>query len=118
MGQVFGCLGTNLRVARRCAPLASGRASAPVRHRTVQELRYVVDGHGEIARRHGDRDPFIDELKPGACVDVGTGITFQFRALGDHNLTLLLLTMPAWPGSDEAVGDPERAVWSVERVAS
>jgi mannose-6-phosphate isomerase-like protein (cupin superfamily) len=92
--------------------LASGRASAPVRHRTVEELWYVVDGHGEIARRHGDRDPFIDELEPGVCIDVGSGITFQFRALGYHGLTMLLLTMPAWPGSDEAVPDPERAVWS------
>jgi mannose-6-phosphate isomerase-like protein (cupin superfamily) len=98
--------------------LASGRASAPVRHRTVEELWYVVDGYGEIARRHGDRDPFIDQLKPGVCVDVGTGITFQFRALGDYDLTLLLLTMPAWPGSDEAVSDPERAVWPEGRVAS
>jgi len=26
--------------------------------------------------------------------------------------------MPAWPGSDEAVSDPERAVWPEGRVAS
>jgi mannose-6-phosphate isomerase-like protein (cupin superfamily) len=46
------------------------------------------------------------------CIDVGTGITFQFRALGDHDLTVLLLTMPAWPGDREAVPDPERTVWT------
>jgi len=91
--------------------LAPGRASVPVRHRTVEELWYVIDGRGEIARRHGDRDPFIDELESGVCIDVGTGITFQFRALGDHDLTLLLLTMPAWPGSDEAIAEPARAAW-------
>jgi mannose-6-phosphate isomerase-like protein (cupin superfamily) len=91
--------------------LAPGRASVPVRHRTVEELWYVIDGRGEIARRHGDRDAFIDELESGVCLDVGTGITFQFRALGDHDLTLLLLTMPAWPGADEAIAEPDRAAW-------
>ena len=91
--------------------LPPGVATAPVRHRSVEELWYVVSGEGEISRRHGARDPFVESLRPGACVDIGLGLTFQFRSTGTDELSMVLLTMPEWPGSDEAVPQPGLATW-------
>ena len=84
--------------------------SVPVRHRTVEEIWYVLSGGGQISRRHGDLDPWIDDLAPGTCVDIGLGITFQFRA-ADAGVEIAILTIPSWPGSGEAVTELERGTW-------
>ncbi|WP_371401638.1 cupin domain-containing protein [Kribbella sp. NBC_00662] len=83
--------------------LHPGAVSSPVRHRTVQELWYVVSGHGELWRQSPDGTDQVDLLWPGAAVDIPLGVTFQFRATGLDDLELILLTMPPWPGTDEAV---------------
>lgn len=93
--------------------LDAGRVSAPIRHQSVEELWYVISGSGEIGRRHGARDPFVDVLAPGVCADVGTGLTFQFRSAGPGPLRMLLLTMPQWPGANEAVLEPVLAIWGL-----
>jgi mannose-6-phosphate isomerase-like protein (cupin superfamily) len=91
--------------------LDPGRVSVPVRARTVEEIWYVIEGRGEISRRQGTRDPWVDMLLPGTAVDIGTGITFQFRCTSEKRLRLLLLTLPRWPGADEAVEEPALATW-------
>jgi mannose-6-phosphate isomerase-like protein (cupin superfamily) len=91
--------------------LSPGVATTPVRHRSVEELWYVLAGEGEVSRRHGAWDPFVDPLRPGSCVDIGLGLTFQFRCTGNVDLSMVLLTMPQWPGSDEAVQQPALATW-------
>jgi mannose-6-phosphate isomerase-like protein (cupin superfamily) len=83
--------------------LAPGESSTPVRHRSVEELWYVLAGEGQISRRQGLHDPWVYDLMPGTSVDVGTGLTFQFRATGALPLRLLILTLPHWPGPDEAI---------------
>lgn len=91
--------------------LDSGRVSSPVRHRSIEELWYVLAGEGQISRRQGKLDPWVEDLIPGMCVDVGTGLTFQFRSTGPVPLRLLILTMPEWPGQDEALAEPEACTW-------
>ncbi|MGH8907017.1 MAG: cupin domain-containing protein [Egibacteraceae bacterium] len=82
--------------------LPPGATTIAVRHRTVEEIWYVVSGEGEVWRRQGDREE-VTGLGPGACLTVPLGTAFQFRATGPDPLALVLVTMPPWPGAGEAV---------------
>lgn len=82
--------------------LAAGAASKAVCHRSVDELWFVLAGQGEMWRRQGEREEVI-ELEPGLCLSVPAGTHFQFRARGSGALAAVAVTMPPWPGADEAV---------------
>lgn len=85
--------------------LAAGRASDPIRHRSVEEIWYVLSGTGEMWRRQGEREEVV-ALVPGTCVTVPLDTHFQFRAAGVAPLSAVGVTMPPWPGEDEAVPVP------------
>ena len=82
--------------------LQPGQVSAAVTHRTVEELWYVVCGSGAMWRRIA-RQEDITPLAPGLCLSVPLGTAFQFRCDGDVPLVAVAVTMPPWPGPDEAV---------------
>jgi mannose-6-phosphate isomerase-like protein (cupin superfamily) len=82
--------------------LAAGETSAAVRHRTVEELWFFLSGRGQMWRRHGSDETRVD-VGPGVSIDIPLGTTFQLRALGDEPLRAVGVTMPPWPGDDEAV---------------
>jgi mannose-6-phosphate isomerase-like protein (cupin superfamily) len=82
--------------------LQPGQVSAAVRHRSVEELWYVVDGQGAMWRRDALQET-ITQLVPGLCLSVPLGTAFQFRCEGDMPLVAVAVTMPPWPGEDEAV---------------
>lgn len=82
--------------------LAAGQVAAAVTHRTVEEIWYVLEGHGEIWRRQGSREKVVP-LEAGVCLTIPRGVHFQFRALGDGPLRVLGVTMPPWPGENEAI---------------
>ena len=71
-------------------------------HRTVEEIWYVLAGRGEMWRRQGNRDRVVP-LEPGVCLTIPLGTHFQFRSLGPAPLAAVAVTMPPWPGSDEAM---------------
>ena len=85
--------------------LAPGRASAAIRHRTVDEIWFVLSGRGEIWRKQGGREDIV-ALEPGVSVTIPVGTHFQFRASGDTALEAVGVTMPPWPGVAEAVPVP------------
>jgi mannose-6-phosphate isomerase-like protein (cupin superfamily) len=87
--------------------LAPGRASDPIRHRTVDEIWYVLSGCGEMWRRQGAREEVV-ALEPGVCVSIPVGTHFQFRASGPEPLAAVGVAMPPWPGDDEAIPVPGR----------
>jgi mannose-6-phosphate isomerase-like protein (cupin superfamily) len=98
--------------------LAAGGVSAGVRHKTVEEIWYFLQGNGELWRRHGEDEEIVD-VYAKRCVTIPTGTEFQFRNTGVETLLFVISTMPAWPGPSEAiavegrwpaVGVPERAV--------
>ena len=82
--------------------LQPGRISHAVQHRTVEELWYVLDGSGEIWRS-ANGEELLTPLTPGTCVTILTGTKFQFRAFNEAPLSILGVTMPPWPGNDEAI---------------
>jgi mannose-6-phosphate isomerase-like protein (cupin superfamily) len=82
--------------------LAPGTTSVAVTHRTVEEIWYILTGHGEMWRMQGDREEIVP-LEPGICITIPLGTHFQFRAIGDTPLAAVAVTMPPWPGSNEAI---------------
>jgi mannose-6-phosphate isomerase-like protein (cupin superfamily) len=82
--------------------LAPGRTSVAVTHRTVEEIWYVLSGRGHMWRRQGGREETVN-LEPGVCLTIPLGTQFQFRAADTAPLAVVGVTMPPWPGSDEAV---------------
>jgi len=77
--------------------LAAGRVSRAVAHHAVDELWYILRGHGSMWRRQGGRQETVP-LEAGTCLSVPAGTHFQFRADGDGPLAAVGVTMPAWPG--------------------
>jgi len=88
--------------------LAPGRASDAIRHRTVDEIWFVLSGRGEIWRKQGDREEIV-ALEAGVSLTIPVGTHFQFRAAGDKALEAVGVTIPPWPGDAEAV--PVRGHW-------
>jgi mannose-6-phosphate isomerase-like protein (cupin superfamily) len=104
--------GSDVRVLLRLArgsmahfELGAGRTSRAVAHHGVDELWYVLAGHGEMWRRQGDRQETVS-LEPGTCLSVPAGTHFQFRAADTGPLAAVAVTMPPWPGQDEAYEVP------------
>jgi mannose-6-phosphate isomerase-like protein (cupin superfamily) len=83
--------------------LAAGQVSRAVTHRTVEEIWYVVAGNGEMWRQSDDGAEELTRLGPGVALTIPLGTTFQFRADGTVALEAVAVTMPPWPGPDEAL---------------
>jgi len=77
------------------------KVSDAVVHRTVEEIWYFTAGRGQLWRRQGDREESV-EVAPGTCVTIPLGTSFQFKSTGDEPLTFICITMPPWPGNEEA----------------
>jgi len=73
--------------------LQPGQTSAAVSHRSVEELWFVLQGHGEMWRRDATRDDTVT-LQPGLCLSIPLGTCFQFRCTGDAPLSAVAVTMP------------------------
>src|ERR1700761_7129958 len=78
--------------------LPAGQVSQAVRHRTVEEIWYILSGSGAMWQSDGA----VVDLRPGLCLTIPTGIAFQFRATGNDALAAVAVTMPPWPGDEEA----------------
>lgn len=76
------------------------QVSVPVRHRTVEEVWYILRGTGEMWRRQGDAQSVLP-LVPGVCLSIPVATAFQFRNCGDAPLSAVAVTMPPWPGAGE-----------------
>jgi mannose-6-phosphate isomerase-like protein (cupin superfamily) len=83
--------------------------SKAVAHRTVEELWFITAGEGEMWRKLGDTEEVID-LYPGVSLSIPVGTHFQFRADPDEPLEAIGVTMPPWPGADEAL--EVKGIWS------
>ncbi len=82
--------------------LAAGETSVAVRHRTVEEIWYFLQGRGEMWRRLDEHEQTV-EVSRGVCITIPVGTAFQFRARPEEPLAAIGATMPPWPGAGEAV---------------
>jgi mannose-6-phosphate isomerase-like protein (cupin superfamily) len=81
--------------------LGPGEVTRAVAHRTVEEVWYFLSGRGRMWRRFEGRDEIVD-AGPGISLAIPLGARFQLRNDGDEPLTAVAVTMPPWPGDDEA----------------
>jgi mannose-6-phosphate isomerase-like protein (cupin superfamily) len=81
--------------------LAGGKTSIAVTHRTVEEIWFFLGGRGEMWRKQEDREEIV-ATDAGVCLTIPLGTWFQFRSFGDEALVAVVITMPPWPGGDEA----------------
>lgn len=81
--------------------LHPNQASRPVRHRTVEEIWYILSGTGEMWRAANGQQTIVP-LSQNTCLTIPVGTAFQFRCTGNDVLTAIAITMPPWPGDDEA----------------
>jgi mannose-6-phosphate isomerase-like protein (cupin superfamily) len=88
--------------------LPPGACSKAVVHRTVEELWFVTDGAGEMWRRVAEQEEVVP-LRPGVALSIPVGTAFQFRAATGGELCIVGVTMPPWPGDDEAA--PVEGPW-------
>lgn len=87
--------------------LPPGAVSVAVAHRTVEEVWYCLEGAGQVWRRLGGQERIVD-VAPGVSLSIPVGARFQFRTTGPHPLRFIIVTMPPWPGAQEAYPVPGR----------
>jgi mannose-6-phosphate isomerase-like protein (cupin superfamily) len=88
--------------------LPGGAVARAVRHRSVNEFWYVAAGSGQLWRRWG-KDEILENLVPGIAGVIPGRAAFQWRADPGPDLEIVGVTMPPWPGDDEA--QPAEGPW-------
>ncbi len=82
--------------------LPSGKTSRAVYHKTIEEVWYFLSGDGEMWRKQGTIEKIV-RVGSGVSISIPVGTKFQFRNTGKTPLCIVIVTMPPWPGSSEAV---------------
>ena len=81
--------------------LPPGQTSTAVIHKTVEEIWFFLSGTGEMWRRTEGQEEVVP-VEASVCITIPKGTHFQFRSFGDEPLIAIGVTMPPWPGEDEA----------------
>jgi mannose-6-phosphate isomerase-like protein (cupin superfamily) len=81
--------------------LGAGHVSIAVAHRSVEEIWYFLSGRGKMWRKKGSYEA-ITPVGPGICLTIPLHTCFQLRCIGSAPLTAVAVTMPPWPGAEEA----------------
>ena len=71
--------------------------SVAVAHRSVEEIWFFLKGW----RKQGEREEIVG-VDPGVCITIPVGTHFQFRCFEIEPLSAIGVTMPPWPGEEEA----------------
>jgi len=78
-----------------------GQVNRATLHATVNEFWHVLSGEGQIWRRYGTAEE-TTTLEAGVSIDIPVGTEFQYRCTGVDPLQFLCVTIPRWPGNQEA----------------
>jgi mannose-6-phosphate isomerase-like protein (cupin superfamily) len=78
-----------------------GQVNRATVHATVSEFWHVLSGRGEIWRRDESGEG-VAVLEEGVSIDIPVGTAFQYRSSGPEPLRFLCISMPPWPGDEEA----------------
>ena len=78
-----------------------GQVNRATVHATVSEFWHVLSGEGQIWRRD-DAGEATTDLRTGVTIDIPVGTAFQYRCTGGEALQFICVSMPPWPGAEEA----------------
>lgn len=95
--------------------LPAGATSRAVTHRSVEEVWFVLSGRGELWRKQSAREEVV-VLERDVCVTLPRGTHFQLRASQTEAVTVVAVTIPRWPGNDEAEFVP--GLWTPSAIES
>jgi mannose-6-phosphate isomerase-like protein (cupin superfamily) len=107
-GSEVRLLATSERGSMAYFRLPAGATSKAVRHRIVEELWFFTGGKGLVWRQLGKEEGPV-AVAAGISISIPAGTAFQFRATGDSPLDAVAVTMPPWPGAEEA--EPAEGIW-------
>ncbi len=79
----------------------AGQINKATIHATVSEFWHILEGEGEIWRRDSNEER-VTSLVAGVSIDIPVGTAFQYRNVGRVPLKFICISMPPWPGDDEA----------------
>lgn len=77
------------------------RIARAVMHKSVEEIWYFISGQGRMWRKLGIQEETVG-VSAGVSITIPTGAHFQFRSDSDEPLVAVGVTMPPWPGEEEA----------------
>lgn len=80
-----------------------GQVSRAVRHRSVEESWYVLEGEADVWRKPPVGDGAVTRIGPGEALNIPPGFGFQLRVAGSQRLRMICSTAPPWPGPEEAI---------------
>ena len=100
-GTEIRLLPRNPTVSMAHGTLPPNRVSTAIRHKTVDEIWFVLDGSAEIWRRLGDVESIV-RVEIGNSLTIPVGTCFQFRTRGDEPFRFIMCTTPPWTGDEEA----------------
>ena len=66
--------------------LRAGQTSRAMRHRSVEEIWFVLKGRGKLWRKRRRAELVVVDLAPGLCAVIPRGVHFQFRNTGQGPL--------------------------------
>ncbi len=101
-------LATTSRGSMAHFKLPPGGVSQAVAHHTVEEVWYFTSGRGRMWRKNGSSESITD-VHQGLSLSILVGTHFQFRCDGEEPLEAIGVTMPPWPGMEEAY--PVQGAW-------
>ena len=78
-----------------------GQINRATIHKTVGEFWYAIEEKGEIWRKD-EAEERVTLLTAGVSIDISVGTAFQYRNVGSEPLKFICITMPPWPGDEEA----------------
>jgi mannose-6-phosphate isomerase-like protein (cupin superfamily) len=79
----------------------AGATTVAVCHRAVEEIWYFLSGRGEVWRK-SDTGESVVTVAAGDGITIPAQTCFQLRALEGAALNAIAVTMPPWPGDQEA----------------
>ena len=94
----------NVKGGNTCVcELPVGATSKPVCHKTVEEIWFFLSGEGQLWRKLKNEEESLTPLNKDIAITIPLGCAFQFKNTGKEPLRFYIVTMPPWPGADEAI---------------
>lgn len=81
--------------------LPAGKTSSPVSHHDVEEIWYVLEGHGEVWLKAAGIEETV-RVNAATSLTIPPRTGFQFRNTRASPLCIVIATMLPWPGPREA----------------
>jgi mannose-6-phosphate isomerase-like protein (cupin superfamily) len=100
--EIYFLVGDARRASLVEVRLGAGQTTKAMRHRTVEEIWYVLAGEGRVWQQCPGEAAEVKDVSPGSVLTIRTGCGFQFQAAPRTQLRFLCYTSPPWPGDQEA----------------